>query len=275
MPHRPLEAVSLTDVGRVRTCNEDSLAVDDEHGIAVLADGMGGHRSGEVASRMAAEIIVGALRARVAELAPGTDGTPGKAVEQAMAQANRKIYEAAQSRSTCQGMGTTVALALFHGNHVTLGHVGDSRIYLLRGDRLELLTRDDSLLHDQVEVGLISAANAADSHNRHLLTRALGMHGSVSVHLREAETMPGDIFLLCSDGLNDLVEDADIELILGSLKANLPLAAHHLVQAANDNGGHDNVSVILARVLAPFPAAARKGWAGRLLGRLRESLWPS
>lgn len=264
-----LEVVGVTDVGRIRSYNEDSLVTDIEHGIFVLADGMGGHRSGEVASRIATEVIASGLEARVAEFRPDIAGAPRQAVEQTMDRANKTVFETAKGRSTYRGMGTTVALALFYDNRVTLGSVGDSRIYRLRADRLELLTQDDSLLRDQVEIGLISAANTAESHNRHILTRALGTQETVSTHLREEEAVPGDIYLLCSDGLNDLVEDADIELIVGSLKMNLPLAAHHLVQEANDNGGYDNVSVILVRVREPFPAARRRGWASRLFGWMR------
>jgi protein phosphatase len=183
--------------------------------------------------------------------------------------ANKAIFDAAQARPTHQGMGTTLAAALFYDNGIVLGHVGDSRIYRLRGNTLELLTRDDSLLRDQVDLGLIAAADASASHNRSLVTQALGMAEVVPPHLREEDAAPGDLYLLCSDGLNDLVDDADIELILTSLRTHLPLAAHHLVQAAKDNGGYDNVSVIVAKVLKPFPAARRDGWIARLIGWLR------
>ena len=166
-------------------------------------------------------------------------------------------------------MGTTLAMTLFYDNRVALGHLGDSRIYRLRDDVLQLLTRDDSLLRDEIELGFISAADAGGSHNRSFVTRALGSEENARAHLREYEASPGDIYVLCSDGLNDLVEDADIELIVSALKTNLPLAANHLVQAAKDNGGYDNVSVILAKVLKPFPAARHHRWISRLFGWLR------
>jgi protein phosphatase len=162
-----------------------------------------------------------------------------------------------------RGMGTTMAAAVFHDNRIAMAHVGDSRIYRVRDERISLLTRDDSLLRDQVELGVISAAEASQSHNRSLVTRALGIEARVTAHITDEPAVPGDVYLLCSDGLNDLVEDADIELIIASLSGNLSLAASHLVQTAKDNGGYDNVSVILAKVREPFPASGR-GWIARI-----------
>jgi len=185
---------------------------------------------------------------------------PLLALTQSINQANKSIYEAGRVDPRYRGMGTTMAAAMFHDNRVVLGHVGDSRIYRMRNGRLELLTRDDSLLRDQVELGVIAAAEARQSHNRSLVTRALGIEERVSAHLADESAVTGDIYLLCSDGLNDCVEDADIELIVSALAANLPLAATHLVQAAKDNGGYDNVSVILAKVKEPFPARASTWW---------------
>jgi protein phosphatase len=260
MPRRFIEIAALTDAGSVRQFNEDSVVADPELGIAVLADGMGGHRAGEVASRMATDIVVAGLRAHfAANGSAARQHSPLLAAEQSIKQANRVIFEAAQADATRQGMGTTLALAVFHGRIVVLGHIGDSRIYRLRDARLELLTRDDSLLRDQVDLGVVSVGEAAHSHNRSLVTSALGAAVDVDVHLRESDVMPGDVLLLCSDGLNDLVDDADIELIVRSLAANPALAARTLVQAAKDNGGYDNVSVIVAKPLLG------NGWLRRLL----------
>jgi Serine/threonine protein phosphatase len=166
-------------------------------------------------------------------------------------------------------MGTTLALTLFDEQSAIVAHVGDSRVYRLRDGRLELLTRDDSLLRDQVELGLIAVEDAVDSHNRHLVTQALGIGEQVTVHVRQERLRNGDVFLLCSDGLNDLVEDKDIELIVDSLKTNLPLTARHLVQLANDNGGSDNITVALVRVLDESNPVRRQGWFTRLLGWLQ------
>lgn len=252
-----LEVAALTDVGRVRGFNEDTVVADKESGIVLVADGMGGHRAGALASRMARDIVLQTLRGR-------RRTPPSRAVAQALDQTNRAIYRAGQEDAGRQGMGTTLAMMLFHGKGVTLAHVGDSRIYRLRDGHLAQLTRDDSLLGDQVAVGLISAGQAGSSHNRHLVTRALGVKGQIGAHVQETDVRPGDIFIASSDGLHDVVGHADIELIVASLHMNLPLAAHHLVQLANDLGGFDNISVALAKAGAP-PAGPR-GWLGRLFG---------
>jgi protein phosphatase len=267
-----IEVAAVTDVGNVRQYNEDSIAVDAENGILALADGMGGHRAGEVASRMATDLLLAELAVATAETGPDADpqGTM-LAVERSINRANLAIYTAGRVDAKQGGMGTTLALAVFRGGRVTWAHVGDSRVYRVRGARMKLLTRDDSLLRDQVELGVISAEEASQSHNRSLVTRALGIAESVVPHLAGDAAVPGDIYVLCSDGLNDLVEDADIELIVGALRANLPLAARHLVQAAKDNGGFDNVSVILARVREP-EAAGRRGWFARLVAWLAARL---
>jgi PPM family protein phosphatase len=270
MAQKFIEMVGLTDVGSVRQYNEDSIAIDPGKGAMVLADGMGGHRAGEVASRMATEAIFNELKSHIAEFGnAAAQHSPRLAIEQSIKRANKAVYEAAQANTAYLGMGTTVAVAVFYDNAVALGHIGDSRVYRLRSRALQLLTRDDSLLRDQVELGIIAAANASESHNRSLVTRALGIGEDISPHIHQEQALPGDIFLLCSDGLNDLVDDADIELIMRLLKSNLPLAAHHLVQAAKDNGGYDNVSVIIGRVLKPFPAASQQRWVSRVFGWLR------
>jgi serine/threonine protein phosphatase PrpC len=270
MAQKFIEMVGLSDVGSVRQYNEDSIAIDPDNAAMALADGMGGHRAGEVASRIATEAIFTELKSQIAEFGnAASQHSPRLAIEQSIKRANKSVFEAAQANAAYQGMGTTVAVALFYDNAVAIGHIGDSRIYRLRSRALRLLTRDDSLLRDQVELGIIAAADASESHNRSLVTQALGIEQDISPHIHAEQTLPGDIFLLCSDGLNDLVDDADIELIMNSLKSNLPLAAHHLVQAAKDNGGYDNVSVIIGRILKPFPAASQQRWITRVFGWLR------
>ncbi len=181
MPSGFLEVALLTDVGNVRQYNEDSVAVDLARGILALADGMGGHRAGEVASRMATEMLLTRLTAAAdAFRANERQHGPLLALTQSINQANKSIYEAGRVDPRYRGMGTTMAAAMFHDNRVVLGHVGDSRIYRMRNGKLELLTRDDSLLRDQVELGVISAAEARQSHNRSLVTRALGIEERVS-----------------------------------------------------------------------------------------------
>lgn len=264
-----LQASCLSEPGRVRAFNEDAAAVDSEYGIAVVADGMGGHRAGDVASRMALDVVLGGLRAKGGRFDANAPQSAALLLAgQLVAEANAAIHAAARQQAGCSGMGATLALALFHGRQVALAHVGDSRIYRLRSGRLQLLTRDDSLLHDQVELGLIAGEDAGDSHNRHVVTQALGINERVTVHLHEEAVCGGDVFLLCTDGLSDLVEERDIELIVDSLKTNLPVAARHLAQLANDNGGYDNITVALVRVLADEAAAAPAGWMSRLFGWL-------
>jgi len=269
----------------VRARNEDAVAADAAHGIVMVADGMGGHRSGEVASQMARDMAIKRLRSKVKRFRAGTlRQAPQQFAEQIVGEANRAIHDTSRQETRYQGMGTTLALAIFHDDQVTLAHVGDSRIYRLRNGKLQLLTRDDTLLSDQVEHGLIAAEDAGDSHNRNMVTQALGVNASVTVHLQGENVQLGDVYVLCTDGLNDLVEDSDLELIVDSLKTNLPMAASHLVQLANDNGGYDNITVALARVVEPLaepePVVERRGWFSRLFGWLtskpaEKSSWPN
>lgn len=269
---RRLEFASATDAGVVRKFNEDSIAINEEIGLMALADGMGGYMAGDVASAMATSVVMGQLKDALAGLEPGRHEDGGRsarslAAKEAAERANQSIYKMAQKNPQYQGMGTTLTFALFHDDKVAIAHVGDSRLYRVRYGRLEQITMDHSLLQNQVEAGMIDAEDAKISHNRNLVTRALGKEAAVEVDMREEDVLPGDIYLICSDGLNDMVENADIELALCELKANLPLAAKLLVQMANDNGGHDNVSVVLARVL-DFPA--RRGLFNSLFGWLRR-----
>jgi protein phosphatase len=176
--------------------------------------------------------------------------------------ANFAIFHAAQSTPQYAGMGTTLVLAWFYGNRMSVAHVGDSRLYRLREDRLQRLTRDHSLLQEQIDSGMITPEQARFAENKNLVTRALGVDPTVDVEIGDFDVQRGDIVLLCSDGLNDMVEDVDIELALSTLGGNLQLAADHLVQMANDNGGRDNVSVILVKIVSDFSAG--RGWWQRL-----------
>lgn len=269
-----LEVASLTDAGQVRSFNEDSVVVDGAAGLMVLADGMGGYKAGDVASGMATSMIANELRQALRDLKAGQDDAAGRSpqaqrVQAAVEQANRVIFKAATTDPQYRGMGATLVLALFHDNRLVVAHCGDSRLYRLRGNRLEQMTQDHSLLREQLELGMISGEDAKLSHNRNLVTRALGVDAAIDVEVREEAVLPGDVYLLCSDGLNDMVDDADIELALSALHVNLPLAAQQLVTMANDNGGHDNISVVLIKVLKPFPAEQESGLFGRLFGWLR------
>jgi protein phosphatase len=256
-----LEIVSATDPGMVRSHNEDSVAADAAKGIVVLADGMGGYNAGEVASGMATTVIITEMQQILANVSPAqvdpqtNQEIAKRLVHDQVLKANTSIYQAAQTQAQYAGMGTTLVVCLFFDNRVLVAHLGDSRLYLLREGKLSQVTRDHSLLQEQIDAGLISPEQAKHAQHKNLVTRALGIDPSVEPEIHEYPTKPGDLYLLCSDGLCDMVDDEDIGMAVQALGANLNLAAQQLVQMANDNGGRDNVSVILVRVLREYPAA--------------------
>lgn len=268
-----LEVVRLSDVGCHRDHNEDAVASDIEIGLLVLADGMGGYKAGEVASEIATLTMLAEMKETMSGFDPGqTDPVTGMQAESlllidAAAKANASIFSVSESQPQCAGMGTTLVTALFTNNKVLVGHIGDSRLYRLRGERLEQLTEDHSLLQEQLSSGLITPEQAKMSNNKNLVTRAVGIDPEVELELHEYDVETGDIYLLCSDGLTDLVKDDDIQATLIGLGSNLQLAASQLVQMANDNGGKDNISVILAKVLKPF--TAEKSWYDNFLNWLK------
>jgi protein phosphatase len=268
-----LQITSLSDPGMVRSHNEDSVSTDVAHGLVVLADGMGGYNAGEVASGMATTVIVTELQGLLEQFAPhevhAKSGEKYAAImlREQVAKANTSIFQAAQSQPQYAGMGTTLVVVLFYDNRMTVAHIGDSRMYRMRGDQFIQVTRDHSLLQEQIDSGMITAEQAKHSQNKNLVTRALGIDATVESEIHEYETEPGDIYLLCSDGLSDMVEDEDIGLTLQTLGSNLNLAAQQLVQMANDNGGRDNISVILVRVREPYPAA--RGFLAKLAAWFR------
>ncbi|MBI4192319.1 MAG: Stp1/IreP family PP2C-type Ser/Thr phosphatase [Betaproteobacteria bacterium] len=258
-----LEVVTATDPGMVRSHNEDSIGTDAEIGLAVLADGMGGYNAGEVASGIAVAMLTTEMRQALEAHEPHeTDGSGEplavKLIKENSGKANAAIYQTAKSQPQYAGMGTTLVVALFYDNRMTVGHIGDSRLYRLRGDQFEQITRDHSLLQEQIDSGMISREQARYSQNKNLVTRAVGIDPEVEIEVHTYDVEPGDIYLLCSDGLSDMVMDEDIHATLAMLQANLPLAAKQLVQQANDSGGRDNISVILVRVLEAFEAST--GW---------------
>lgn len=259
-----LQIVSRSDSGMVRSHNEDAVHINPRIGLAVLADGMGGYNAGEVASGMATALIGSEVEKYLDT--HGARNVRGL-IETEVSRANSAIYQSAQSQPQYAGMGTTLVMALFGDDGLTVAHIGDSRLYRLRDGALEILTRDHSLLQEQIDSGMITAEEARRSQNKNLVTRALGVDPSVEPEIHEHDALPGDVYLFCSDGLNDMVDDDDISLTLQALSGNLDLAATQLIQMANDNGGRDNVSVILVRVIKPFPAA--RGWLARLLAWLK------
>ena len=262
-----LEIVSQTNPGMVRSHNEDSVTYDAELGLVVLADGMGGYNAGEVASGIAVSVLSSEMRHHLENARPeDLDGSGEELgvvlLRDNVKKANLSIFRAAQSQPQYAGMGTTIVTALFYDDRVAVAHVGDSRMYRLRGEAFETITRDHSLLQEQIDSGMISKEDARLSKNKNLVTRAVGIDADVEPELHVHEVQVGDIYLLCSDGLNDMVEDEDIGTTLQMLQNNLPLAATQLIQLANDNGGRDNVSVILVKVKGHF--AAPRGWWAKL-----------
>lgn len=268
-----LEIASHTDPGMVRSHNEDSIASVPDKGLVVLADGMGGYNAGEVASGMATTVLTTELRQLLNEHAPNAvdpqsgDKAALKMLQQQIAKANTSIYQAAQSQPQYAGMGTTLVVALFYDNKVMVAHIGDSRLYRMRGGEFGQVSKDHSLLQEQIDAGMLTPEQAKHSSNKNLVTRALGIDPVVEPEIHEYETQVGDIYLLCSDGLSDMVSDEDIGMTLQALGANPNLAAQQLVQMANDNGGRDNVSVILIKVLREYPAG--QGMASKIFGWFR------
>jgi serine/threonine protein phosphatase PrpC len=267
-----LEIAVCSDAGMLRERNEDAIFASARCGLAVLADGMGGYNAGEVASSMATTVLGSELEQALGGSSPNQSefdgvGNPRDLLDTEIHRANSLIYEAAQSQPQYAGMGTTLVMGFFFDNSVTVAHIGDSRLYRWRGDKLRQITRDHSLLQEQLDSGMITPEQARHSQNRNLVTRALGVDPNVEPEIRNYDTQPGDIYLLCSDGLNDMIEDDEIAIALSSLAGNLELCAAQLVQMANDSGGRDNVSVVLVRVRGEYPAGG--GWLARLLARFR------
>jgi protein phosphatase len=268
-----IEFAELTDTGRVRDHNEDAIGSDPDIGLMVLADGMGGYNAGEVASGIAVQIVSelateGAGRENRDEIDPHSGLMRQSIVlRDAVYRANKIIFQTAQSQTHCEGMGTTIVACMFYDNKVSVAHVGDSRAYRLRSGVFEQLTLDHSLLQELVDRGFYSEEEAQRSTNRNYVTRALGVEPTVEVEVHEYEVLPDDVYLLCSDGLPDMVEDEDIHLTISTFDASLDIVGKQLIELANDQGGRDNVSVQLAQIIMPF--AARKGIFAKLARMFR------
>lgn len=236
-----IEAYARTDVGLRRSWNEDAFVSAAEHGVLALADGMGGAASGEVASG----IFVDTVRERLPPVLPsGAE----EFVRETFLLANRRIRDLAVREPEHEGMGCTGEMVVFTGDRYVVGHVGDSRVYLFRGGRLRQATKDHSFVQEQVDQGVITSEQARVHPYRHMILRAIGIHDSLTVDLISGKAYPGDLFLLCSDGLSDMVGDPIIQGRLASGRS-LEEKADLLVRDACDAGGHDNVTVVLGQVL--------------------------
>ena len=236
-----------TDTGRVRANNEDAVLFDAQSCSLVLADGMGGYNAGEVASGMAASTILEALSAWVARVGVAAQASDVRGAMQASVdQANRAVYEAAHTHAQYAGMGTTVVVGLFHAGVLWVGHIGDSRCYRLRGNTLEQLSNDHTVIQELLDQGAISQAEAAEHPQRSMLTQALRGDGDVTPVLQMYEVKKGDRYLLCSDGLSGVLTEKEIKI--GLKKSDKADAVKFLVDATYVNGAPDNVTVLIADI---------------------------
>jgi serine/threonine protein phosphatase PrpC len=252
----------LSDVGRVRTNNEDSFRIVEALNLFILSDGMGGEAHGEVASAMAVDVINKYCEseredsgATVLDEVPANISSQTRRLKNAVAQANFQIFQSAQKNAEQRGMGATITTVWLKDTLLSIAHVGDSRAYLLRNGNLQQLTNDHSLVAEQVRRGLITPQQAEESDMQSVLLRALGAHPDVEIDTDEVEIIPRDVLLLCSDGLTRMVTEPEIA---GALQAETvpSAAAERLISLANENGGIDNVTVIVVR----FEDDANKGW---------------
>jgi PPM family protein phosphatase len=252
--------VGASDTGRVREHNEDTIGTDGDIGLVVLADGMGGYKAGEVASGIAVRTVLTLVKDAVdrEDLSLRDEANalsrPGILLRDAIQRANKVIYQTAKTQANCEGMGTTVVAGLLFDDKLTIAHVGDSRLYRCRDGKLEQVTQDHSLLQELVSRGFYTPEEAQRAAAKNYVTRALGVEPTVDVEITEVAALKDDVYLLCSDGLSDMVEDDDIQLTINTFGANLETVAKQLVLLGNDNGGRDNISVVLVRVLDTFPA---------------------
>lgn len=251
-----LQYAGKTDVGKKRSHNEDNLCLATDENLYMVADGMGGHASGEVASQMAVETVQDFFK----ETSEDEEMTwPYKMdkdlnyeenrLNAGIKLANLRIYETAAQNSAQRGMGTTIVALLFSGEEAYFGHVGDSRIYRLRDDDLGQVTDDHSLLNDYIKMKDLSEEEIENFPHKNVIVRALGMKETVQVDVLQETPEHGDIYLLCSDGLNAMTSDEKIEEILVEHRDDLEVACNKLVDSANANGGNDNVTVVLVKVL--------------------------
>lgn len=260
-----IKVVRQTHVGLHRDHNEDAVASDLSIGLLLLADGMGGYKAGEVASEIAVLMIA-------AELTEAMQKTSQLSVASmlidAVKKTNETIYQISQNEQQCAGMGTTLVAGLFADNKLVVGHIGDSRMYRLRANKLTQLTEDHSLIQEQINAGLITLEQAAVSSQKNLVTRALGVDTEVRLGIKTLEVAVGDLYMLCSDGLSDLVSNTDIAQILIAAGGDIAAAASKLVDSANENGGTDNISVVIAQVKMAFKA--EKSWVKNLFSTHKQ-----
>lgn len=253
-----LEIIRITDPGKRRENNEDYVASDISIGYIILADGVGGGNAGELASEMTVITSIAYIKKCLAGIIPGILNKDKNLLEEAVIMndsifiANSEVFNLSKQKPEYDGMSTTVVTGIFVNNTVTISHVGDSRAYLYRDHYMKLITRDHSWINEQIDSGFMTEEMALTSRNKNLITRAVGSDPTVKIDTQVLETYYGDIILFCSDGLSDLVDGPMMGKIISENVDNLKLIADKLVQKANDLGGKDNISVVLARVKRGF-----------------------
>lgn len=254
MPYK-ISAVGLSDIGLVRQNNEDVWAELPDIGFFVLADGMGGHQAGEVAAREAVKTLSRSIKKKVSSAQRPSLSDFSSLLYRAIVNVNRHVHKMGCSKSEWRGMGTTLCCLLFHSQGVVFAHVGDSRIYRLRGKRFEQMTKDHSLLSELVEQGQIEEDEASAFLYKNIITKAIGTEPNVDPEVETKKIRSGDLFLICSDGLSDLLTSEEISAVLDKAPS-LKKAAETLIMRANDRGGRDNITVVIIKVERPKSHAA-------------------
>lgn len=251
-----IEGFGLTDIGRKRKLNEDSFGFFPENGFYVVADGMGGHAGGEIASKLAVDSVEEFIKLsadrdditwpfEIDEAKPKDENRLNVAIR----LANSRIFQEALANKKLNGMGTTIVAALFAEAHLYIGHVGDSRAYLIKNDEIKQLTDDHSVVYEQMRLGILSKEDAKSHSLRNVLTKALGTEPDIRVDMRAERIDPGDIYLLCTDGLTNMLTDEEMQNIVKNNSNNTENACRELIAAANNNGGIDNITVIILKVV--------------------------
>ncbi len=265
-----IQFYGITDIGRVRKQNEDAISFDNNIALAVLADGMGGHRGGEIASAITVSTVLNVITDKIKNtnntdaVDNGIYSTESQLILEALKLANKNVYDSSQANEQYRGMGTTVVVVLFYDNRFTVAHVGDSRLYRLRNGKLEQLTRDHSYVQEQIDQGIVTPEQARNSKNKNRITRAIGIDSTVKIDIQEDVAVLNDIYLLCSDGVTDMIEDHLIRSALIENSQNLEQAAEEIIRLSNKHGGKDNISALLVKPVKPFPA--ENSFVSRLFG---------
>lgn len=242
------EAALLTDKGRVRALNEDALGMDPQAALFVLADGLGGYNAGEIASAMAVSSVL--ARVGSGRAAAATDQDVERLLHDTATGINADIYNAAANSTAYAGMATTLVVAWLIGARLWVAHAGDSRLYRLRAGKLEQITRDHSFSQELLDAGMVSAEEARLLPAKNLVTRALGADAELTPEIHAHDAAAGDLLMLCSDGLSEMISSYEIAALLATAQQDLPGAARRLVAMANEAGGRDNISVLVVRLAA-------------------------